>query len=217
MGDLEARETYADRELIMRLDPTRTMFGVSAAILKNCARELREFRHFGLDEFCEAIGAPCDEALPVLEKMVSEGYVLKNGNCYEPQDKKLSRLALATIAEKGLDRTEADRLLNEVVRRAEIINSQPERYLCKIVRIAVFGSDIKQKAVLGDLDVAVEINELPRKMLPGESYISMYRKAGPSQKAKSFLRMRNWMVSIHDFHELKRLSTRFKLVFELKQ
>jgi hypothetical protein len=58
----------------MRLDPDKLMFGVAPSILIDCAVQIhgRE-RDFDFDDFCEALGAPAEEAHPVLAKLVRAG------------------------------------------------------------------------------------------------------------------------------------------------
>ena len=59
----------------MRLTPNKPLFGVKPEILRDCAFQLRDLDSFGIDDFCKAIGAPAEEARPVLEHLLREGFV----------------------------------------------------------------------------------------------------------------------------------------------
>ena len=56
-----------------------------------------------------------------------------------------------------LKRAEADRLLAQVIKRAKYINANPQEYPARVTLLVVFGSYLTDKPVLGDLDIAVEM------------------------------------------------------------
>lgn len=204
----------------MHLRPNELMFGVAPAILLDCARQLHQYDHrpFTLNDFCEALGAPQREAQPVLMQMISEGFIAaptSDVGAYSTMPK-LGQLALANISE-GLPRAQADALLAQVLAKAELINKHPEKHECAIIRVAVFGSYLTQKEILGDLDIGVELKELPRLRShdKGARYRALIRGvASPSTKVRALLRLRKpKQISIHDFEEVFRLGTPYRLVF----
>lgn len=205
----------------MRLRPDERLFGVDPAILIDAARQLhhRDGAAFVLKDMCLAMGAPPGEVLPVLNQMVSEGFVELDMDSQETYraTKKLGQLALAHIS-TGLQRVHADELLQRVIAQVEAINANPDRYQCKVIRVVVFGSYLGQKAILGDLDIGVEIKEV----LPSsqEDRVARFRdwrrgRATPVSKAQALLRLRKpKLISIHDFEEVKRLDTPYRVVWD---
>ena len=195
------------------------MFGVAPAILLDCARQLHHYdlRPFTLNDFCEALGASQREAQLVLMQMISEGFIVaqvSDAGAYSATPK-LGQLALANISE-GLPRAQADALLAQVLARAELINKHPEKHECAVIRVVVFGSYLTQKEILGDLDVGVELKELPRLRAhdEGTRYMAWIRGvASPSTKVRSLLRLRKpKQISIHDFDEVLRLETPYRVL-----
>lgn len=204
----------------MYLRSDELLFGVAPAILIDCAQQLHRLadRPFSLNDFCEALGAPIREAEPVLTQMISEGFIAAQAaspNTYRATSK-LGQLALSNISE-GLPRPQADVLLARIIDRAASVNADPQKHRCLVVRIVVFGSYLTDKETLGDLDIGVELKELPRP--PGANRRSAYRDllrglATPTSKVKSLLRLHKpKQISIHNFEEVLQLGTPYRLVF----
>lgn len=203
----------------MLLIPNELLFGVAPVILVDCARQLhaRDDREFSLAYFCEALGAPADEASIVLKEMVAAGFFTANessADCYVPTAK-LGRLALANISQ-GISRADAETLLRKVIDKANLMNSDPQKYGCRVTCLVVFGSYLTDKAVLGDLDIGVEIQEIRgseqsvrtniRKLLMGGST--------PQSRAVAALRLRKpKQISVHQLEEVLRLETPYRVVF----
>lgn len=204
----------------MHLVPNELVYGVAPEILLDCARQLhlRDGRPFSLDEFCEALGAPVREALPVLYAMVADGFFQANAECSDRYSvtNKLAQLALAN-ATNGLLRVEAKKLLERVIERAIKINADPEKHRCQVDCIVVFGSFLGDKEVLGDLDIGAELREL--RPAGGRVSIDEVRRfmrgaASPTTKVMSALRLQKpKQISIHRLEEVLRLGTPFRVVF----
>ncbi|MFT3718580.1 hypothetical protein [Pseudorhodoferax sp.] len=204
----------------MHLRSGELMFGVAPTILIDCARQLHRLagQPFTLDDFCMALGAPIREAKPVLAQMISEGFISTQATSSSVYlaTPKLGQLALSNISE-GLPRAQADALLTRILDQAESVNADPLKHRCEVVRIVVFGSYLTEKEVLGDLDIGVELKELPRQH--EQDWNSRYRDllrglATPASKVKSLLRLRKpKQISIHDLAEVLRLGTPYRLVF----
>jgi len=204
----------------MHLRSDELMFGVAPAILIDGAQQLhrREGRPFELNDFCRALGAPVREAQPVLEQMVAAGFIaLQEGSIGSySATPKLGQLALANISE-GLPRAQADALMTRILAKAKSVNAEPQKHQCVVVRLVVFGSYLTAKEILGDLDIGVELKELPRP--PGQDRRNTYRDllrglATPTSKVRSLLRLRKPKhISIHDLEEVLRLGTPYRLVF----
>lgn len=202
----------------MNLAPDSLLFGVSPEILIDCAQQLRDdLRPFSMDEFCKAIGAPESEAGPVLEQMISEGFVAladRELGQYVPTTK-LNQLAVASIS-NGIPRDKADEILLAVVRMAEEVNAQPDVYRYAVECLVVFGSYLGAKPVLGDLDIGVELRELPRERDGARRPIVEIVQGGMSSlnKTMAALRLRKpKQISIHRLAEVVSLATPYKIVW----
>lgn len=204
----------------MHLVPNELVYGVAPEILLDGARQLhlRDGRPFSLDEFCEALGAPVREALPVLNTLVAEGFIQRDS---ERGDRflattKLGQLALANVSE-GLPRFEATKLLERVVARAIKVNAETEKHMCQVECLVVFGSFLSDKEVLGDLDIGAELRELRSaggRVSMDEIRRFMRGAASPTTKVMSALRLQKpKQISIHRLEEVLRLGTPFRVVF----
>lgn len=199
----------------MNLAPDSLKFGVKPEFLIDCARQLVLLDSFTREDFCEALTAPELEAIPVLQAMIGEGYIQTSpdGPKLLPTEL-LRRLAVASVSH-GLPRADAERLLERVVRKAREINADPTVHCGRIVRIAVFGSYLSDKPVLGDLDLAIEVLELLALKERRRRILKEIRLAGPTQRIMSALRLRKpQLISTHTYKELLSLETPFRVVFE---
>lgn len=202
----------------MRFDPHSLVFGiVDPSILIDCAQTLRVYNTFEINDFCAALGAPIDEAMPVLNELLKMNAIALNngkqysGGTYMPC-KTLGQIALASIS-TGLKRTDADNLLMRVLDRAKKINAQAEDYGRKVTKIAVFGSYLTDKSLLGDLDLAIELQYLSKPDYENGNW--MHIEQQENKVVFSYLRLRKpEYISTHTFDELLRLETPYKLVFE---
>lgn len=198
----------------MRLTPNIPVFGVKPEILRDCAFQLRDLDSFGIDDFCMAIGAPAEEARPVLEHLLREGFVgTGNDEQYIPTIQFL-QLANANITE-GLSRAEAKALLQRVIERGRDINARPDEFEHHITHLAVFGSYLGSNELLGDLDIAFDCQRNP---IPDGSPIkpwSFRESEGNFSKMLSHLRLRKRrQISLHTLSEIRSLGIPYKVVFE---
>ena len=205
----------------MHLLPHQLVFGVAPEILLDCARQLHDqgAPSFSLDDFCQALGAPAHEALPVLQSLVAEGFALPiagDGIATYTPTTKFSQLALAQISE-GLSRAQADQFVQAVIEKAKAINADPTQYPCAVQCLAIFGSYLGNKGTLGDLDVAVQLGR-PR-WPEGTTKAAIWRmiqgrKQSPSLKSLVALRLRKpKYLSIHTMEEMLGLGTPYKVIF----
>ena len=194
---------------------------VAPEIILDCVRQLSDGNGglFSLEQFCYALGAPTDEAQPVLEAMINAGYVLDTCNGpkqYEPT-KEFARLKLATLGD-GLSRGEASMLLKKVLARAVEINAKPDKYGGIRVRtLAVFGSYLSDTAILSDLDLGFD-TEITSKEHHDQAikevvaHGRLFSRKGPVDKVPGLLRCRSKHVSLHTMSELERLRTPFVIL-----
>jgi len=203
----------------MRLDPDELMFGVAPTILIDCAVQLHERESdFDLGDFCQALGAPVEEACPILEKLVRAGFAKPDGSdaCRFHPTKKWGQLALANVS-RGLARADAETLLKKIVAKACAINSGTDDRFRKISCIVVFGSFLRKVCVLGDLDIGVALDPTDRGRLhpAGLSLEEWFRKSSaPDRRTRSALRLRKpQYISIHKYDEVIGLKTPYRVVF----
>ena len=198
----------------MRLTPNTPTFGVKPEILRDCAFQLRGLNSFNIDGFCKAIGAPAEEATPVLEHLLREGFVSMDGAERYLPTRRFLQLAIASISH-GLSRPEASTLLQRVIERAGDINARPTEFDHHITRLAVFGSYLGSNELLGDLDIAFDYQWNPEPVgIPVKPW-SYKKSAGNFSKMLSYLRLRKRrQISLHTWEEINRLKTPYKVVFE---
>lgn len=199
----------------MRFDPGGQLFGVAAGILIECADKLLDgSERFSEEAFCAAIGAPWDEARPVIESLIAAGY-LERVEGYEPLKgtKLFNQLANAHVS-PGMTRPEAQILLDRVIAKAESINADPQ-YACKVTCIAVFGSYLTDAPVLGDLDLGIaHRTDRTLEAIQAERGGLFDRLTAPSRRTFAALRLRKpKQISLHEFSEIGVLKTPFKVVF----
>lgn len=202
----------------MRFEPDSLVFGiVEPSILRHCANILREYNYFEMDDFCRALGAPKDEAMPVLEEMLKMNAIERNDISHRgpgtyKAGEALGQIASATIS-IGLRRVDADKLLERILHRARELNKNTDKYGRKVTKIAVFGSYLTDKELLGDIDLAIELQELNKPDYNKANWLDLERQL--SKTVYSYLRLRKpEYISIHHFDELARLGTTYKVVFE---
>lgn len=203
----------------MHLIPNSLLFGVAPEILVDCARQLHDANApFTLDQFCKVLGAPVAESELVLEELRTNGFLQVDSvstGLYLPTIK-LGQLALANIS-NGLTRNAAARLLDRVIERARLINSDPEKYACHVTCLVVFGSYLTDKPILGDMDIGVEVHEIrqsDRKRSISELRKMMQGGATPTSRVMTALRLQKpKQISLHQLDEVLRLNTPFQVVF----
>jgi len=127
---------------------------------------------------------------------------------------KLGQLALSNVTE-GIPRSDAEKLLKAVVKRADEINKNTDQHNCAVDCIVVFGSYLTPKDVLGDLDIGVEVRPLKRiGRLPGQSLSDFLSGVGsPRNRVLAALRLRKpRQISLHELDEVISLDTPYQVV-----
>lgn len=203
----------------MKLLPGKLVFGVAPSILVDCAVQIHDReRDFDLDVFCQALGAPVEEARPVLEILVRAGFAKpakSDASRFHPT-KKWAQLALANVS-RGLARADAELLLAKIIAKACAVNSSGDDRFHKIRCVVVFGSYLRKASVLGDLDigVALDLKDERRSAPDGMSLDEWFRKGtARDRRTYSALRLRKpQCISIHKFDEVIRLKTPYRVIF----
>ena len=108
-------------------------------------------------------------------------------------------------------------MLGRIVQAGMKVNGAPDKFAMAVRRIAVFGSYLGDKPILGDLDIAVELSRTSSvRIEPGEGVLAaLARQSSAESKIYSALRLRKpKVISIHTFAEVEHLGTPYKIVFE---
>jgi len=208
----------------VHLEPDVLIHGVSPPILLDMALQLHdinqsswsESHEFSLEDIAIALGATLAEARSVTEALVADG-VFARGEGHERgyfATQKLGQLANASIS-KGITRQRAEVLLQDVIRAAEMINADPEKYPYQVTCLVVFGSFLTDKATLGDLDIGLLLRQtvfftgsefgIEQRMKIDRSHYNRSRAALRLKKPK--------LVSLHELDEVVRIGTPYRLVF----
>lgn len=113
----------------------------------------------------------------------------------------------------SLTRRDAEMLLQRVVAQAGSINSDPDRFPYAVKNLVVFGSYLTSREVLGDLDIAVQLNLVrPAANLFQER--PNWRLIHWADRTYKALRVRKpRLVSVHDIGEVRELGVPFRQVF----
>jgi len=199
----------------MHIPSGELLFGVAPAILVDCAKHLKDRdTPFSEEDFCIALGAPFREAEPVLLELERAGFVLRSerAGCFTGTSK-LGQLALASVG-KGLTREQADELLAKVIQAARKVNAEPTTYPYGVSCVAVFGSYLSDKPILGDLDVGVALGP-DRTPYPRSTRWQEAVRFDASNQNKTFaaLRLRKpKLISVHEMKEVQALGTPFKVL-----
>lgn len=202
----------------MRLKPGELLFGVKPEILVDCAQQLCVKDEFDVARFCEAIGAPESEARCVLNQLIGAGFVEDRPTEDDPfkHTPLFRQLALAHISE-GISREFASMLLKQICNKAEAINSNPKEFPHAVECIAVFGSYLSNKLVLGDLDIGVNLSggrKLTRAEISKDVQNMMQGRSTSEDRTLAALRLRKpKVISVHTLREVLSLDTPFRLVW----
>lgn len=198
------------------------MFGVSPALLIDCARQIhegnlgREQRPLSLEDFSKALGAPASESVHVLRTMVSEGFFEQRDEEQFVSTKKLAQLALSSVS-RGLTREEATALISRITEKATWVNARPEEYKHCITCVVVFGSWLGNKHVLGDLDIGVAVAQLRSpadRSKSGDVFTWLKLTSAARQRTLNALRLRQpGIISLHSLDEVISLGTPYQVIF----
>lgn len=217
----------------MRLSPDSLHYGVHPTILIACADTLSYSCFFTMDVFCCALGAPADEAQPVLECLIRDGYIVQGTPPDEIAEQKLARakindfsdlyfptlnlgqLANASISH-GIPRADADLLVAQILESAKYINAHPVEFggHC-ISQLVIFGSYLTDKQLLGDVDIGVT-TAFDKSVLPStpkrhdyNEHQQYYRKMISKLRCK-----KPKIVSIHDMDDVISINATFTVIYE---
>lgn len=142
----------------MRITRDMTIAGVPAVTLRDGLRRLRNcvWSVYGL---AAELKLSDIEAAPILTNLLDQGLVEfsheMQGDSYYVLTVNGIAITLAS-ASRPIKRKTADRLVAELIARAEAINDDP-MYVYDVSRLIAFGSFVTDSPDLGDVDISVEV------------------------------------------------------------
>jgi len=141
----------------MRITRDMTIVGVPAIQLRDALRGL--VSGFDAEYLANKLNMSAEEGRGIAGQLLAEGYLAvemeHHGETYYGLTMKGAALQLASAA-KPIKRATAERLVQEIIQRAEAINAEPS-YLYRVTKLLVFGSYLTDSPTLGDVDIAVEL------------------------------------------------------------
>lgn len=206
----------------MRLTPGQQLFGLDARVVRNGLRDLLDTT-WDLDRLMITSGdleylfhATPKQAAHLLAELIGAGHItavpdLDHRYAVAPS---LERLAAASI-NNGIPRLEADRLVGLVLQKAIEIERNPDTYLYRVSRLAVFGSYLDDTPILGDIDLAFEVERVisrdryDRQIHGGRDFYDARLKG--LNRTRVALRLRRpEKISVHDFDEMLSLNATYR-------
>jgi len=124
---------------------------------------------------------------------------------------------------KRIDRTKADQLVAEIVRRAKEINARPELAMT-VEEIRAFGSYITDRTDLGDIDLAVRFERKPgkdfvawnieRANASGRQSLNFFQQITYGEtEVFRLLKGRSPYIALHYAHDLEKIGAASKVIF----
>lgn len=198
-------------------------FGADAVLLWQAVRGVKRYKYqdwkkpnnFSAREFALAIGMPIGECAPVLDAMVSEGWLSKASDSFV-MHVPFKQFGAARVG-TPITRTKAQELLRRAISEAKEINRLDPSDLPVITRRGVFGSyldPVKEK--LGDLDLVVETARRPKELRLNQP-TDYTRERYLVDPVKKRLKTGSPSVSVHSFSEIQEIGARWQDVYDLEQ
>jgi hypothetical protein len=212
----------------MRITRDMTIVGVPAVKLRDTFKRLGSI--WSEKDLATLLGEEVDGHRLTLD-LLAEGYVEPaegfGGKLFTTTIKGCA-LALATAA-KPIRRATAERLVREVLERAEAVNADG-RYLYGVGKILAFGSYLTDCPTLGDVDLAVELKSrhpdqdtLPEKLLSyskaaevgGRQFASFFdRLSWPTDEIYRLLKGSSTAISLHTTDDHVLLTANPRVIYE---
>lgn len=115
-----------------------------------------------MDKIAETLECKISDAKSILKNLVDDNYLTINkkisfdGSWYKVEETDIGRRFAIATANPPISRKKAELLLTELLNRVQVVNDSAE-YAYFVKSVKVFGSYLSDKAILGDLDVAVKL------------------------------------------------------------
>lgn len=154
----------------MRIHSKQLLFGQPILKIREVIRYAMVGRLSGIEtkeiikEIATVLSCTKKDAKIVFEQLIKEEYLIfekkKTGNTFyhEVTETEKGRRLGVTRANPPITRAKADLLLAELLERVEKVNSN-EDLVYKVKNVKIFGSYLSDQDILGDIDVAVQLEK----------------------------------------------------------
>ena len=144
----------------MRIDSKVTMAGVPILKVRNGLRHFRPLDIITTEGICRCVGLSLQKTEELVVELVQGSYLVRQERDYEGKPVwgftvKGNAFLMATGA-APITRKTADRLINDLLRRAQTVNASP-KYLIKVTEVVVFGSYLGTASRINDVDVFLKL------------------------------------------------------------
>lgn len=166
----------------MRISSTDKLYGISILKVRAVIRLAMQERLYGstkeaiVKTVAKTIDASFSDGKKLFNSLLQDDYLsigktkLEGAECTVSETEKGRHLGV-TRANPPIKRAKADSLLKELLQRVKEVNDT-EHYVYRIASVKIFGSYLTDKDILGDLDVAIELE----RKAEGEAYIEWCHK-----------------------------------------
>lgn len=216
----------------MYLDPKSKFAGYSLLLIRNALKNVGGIDII-VDNFAYYLDVDIAKAQHIIDELVKNKFIEKrdtiNGKQLYARTINGNALVMASAA-KPITRKTADKKLAEFLDRAKIVNSSSD-YLCRIKKIAIFGSYLSDNEKINDIDLDVkleskfsnlpqkEISEITRKHVEKAKRNGKRFNTYPEELAWAalevlkFLKSRSRALSIHSGDDILK-QVKHKILFD---
>jgi hypothetical protein len=110
-----------------------------------------------------------------------------------------------------LPRARAEQLLTRAIERVQTINANPGFYAHRVMRLAVFGSYLRDLRAISELDLGIELIYLRDPRLDSAALIHHWKSH--TGRCIAYLRQRCTLIHLHDMRLLEERSYPYRLIF----
>jgi predicted nucleotidyltransferase len=142
----------------MQITPGQKIAGLSAIVLRNALRHLRDVT-WGSKSLAHYMKVPPARAERTIMHLAKFGYVERDKLVNNHDAWCLTNAGRAFTnanAMRPLPKEEAKRLLDDFLARVKKVNRDPY-FLYQVSKVLLFGSYLSKKETLGDIDLAIEL------------------------------------------------------------
>lgn len=183
----------------MHIDKNTLIYGKPALQVRRFFRQIMDFG-CNLDILKDSFGLSQKEAEQMIVNLFKDGYIEKgNKDCWKATIK--GRALAIAPATKQIHRNTADKRIQELLNRIELVNKK-DHYLLKVEIAYVFGSYLSNKDRISDIDIAIDLQPKEKN---DDKYFTLcqQRRADVAAKGKRFRNLTEelcWpIIEVHQF------------------
>ncbi len=202
----------------MNINPEDKIESVPAVTIRNFFRKVGD-ASFCIQFFIDYASITHETAIKVINRLLENGY-LKTDKCNYYCITTEGRRFLGASAAKPIHRRSANKFLKEFMNRVSEVNNS-ERFLYEVSKVVIFGSYLKDRGRISDIDIAIELSPKEKDVVKmaelKEKHIVEAIKSGkrfnnfisslfwPREEVVLFLKARKRSISLHEYAFEKKL------------